>query len=54
MRERDPCIIVCQGPPICLLVGDEAVQTAEAGCPWCKRITVHKDGSETIEEPTRA
>ncbi len=46
----DPVVIVCQGPPACLLEGNEE----EDGCPWCKRITVHPDGTETVTEPARA
>jgi hypothetical protein len=49
-----PYIIACQGPPICTLEGDDAVAAIEADCPWCKRITVHEDGSETVSEPSRA
>lgn len=44
-------ITVCQGPPRCDLVDDEAVKAQRAGCPWCKRITVHEDGSEDVLEP---
>ena len=40
-------IIVCAGPPDCLLQGDEAVKAAVAGCPRCRRIIVHADGTET-------
>lgn len=47
----DPRVVVCQGPPICPLEGDEAVRAAADGCLWCKRITFHPDGSETIDEP---
>ncbi len=50
----DPVVIVCQGPPACLLEGDAAVRAQEAGCEWCKRITVHDDGTETVTEPGRA
>jgi hypothetical protein len=54
IREPDPQVIVCQGPPICLLQGDEAVAAMKAGCPWCRRTTMHEDGSETVREPARA
>ena len=47
-------IIVCQGPPRCRLEGDEAVAAQKAGCPFCKRIAVHGDGSETVREPHEA
>lgn len=40
-------IIVCQGPPLCDLQSDEAVKNQLAGCPLCKRIVVHADGTET-------
>ena len=54
MTTDDPQIIVCQGPPRCSLEGDDAVAAAEAGCPWCRRITLHDDGTETVEEPGNA
>lgn len=47
-------ITVCQGPPACLLKDDDAVNAQIAGCPWCKVITLHEDGSETVKEPIRA
>ena len=40
-------VIVCAGPPACLLEGDAAVASQEAGCPICKRIVIHADGTET-------
>lgn len=30
--DEDPQIIVCQGPPRCDLMGDDAVAAIEAGC----------------------
>ena len=54
MTDRDPIIIVCQGPPKCLLEGDEAIAAQEAGCPWCKRITVDEFGDTYETEPARA
>lgn len=50
----EPVVIVCQGPPRCPLEGDEAVAAQEAGCIWCKRITIHADGTETTTEPVEA
>lgn len=47
-------IVVCQGPPRCGLDGDAAVDAQRAGCIWCKRITVHDDGTETAQEPGNA
>lgn len=47
-------VIVCQGPPICLLSGDEAVAHQQAGCVWCRRITVFTDGTENSKEPARS
>lgn len=44
-------ITVCQGPPRCSLVGDEAVEQQMAGCIWCDRITIHADRSETTVRP---
>lgn len=40
-------IIICVGPPLCLLQGDEAVQNQIDGCPKCRRVTVAPDGRET-------
>jgi hypothetical protein len=45
-------VIVCQGPPRCDLLDDAAVAAMEAGCVWCRRITVHEDYTETVTEPT--
>lgn len=52
--EGDPMVIVCQGPPVCMLEGDEANAHQLDGCRWCKRIIVHDDGTETVIEPGRA
>lgn len=50
----DPQVIVCAGPPACLLQGDAAIAAANMGCIWCERITVHADGTETTEGPGHA
>ena len=42
-----PEVIVCAGPPSCDLQDEKAVEAANAGCPKCKRIVVHPDGTET-------
>lgn len=47
MEEDDAVIWVCQGPPFCSLEGDEAVARQQSGCPVCKKIIMHADGSET-------
>lgn len=47
-------VIVCQGPPRCELTGEEAIEAAANGCPWCRRIIVHEDGSETETGPGEA
>lgn len=39
-RDDDPLIIVCQGPPSCLLVGDDALQSQLNGCLKCKRMDI--------------
>ena len=54
MKRNDPRVIVCQGPPICDLEDDEAVRAQQRGCLWCRIITMHQDGSETVTEPARA
>ena len=48
----DPQVIVCQGSPACLLEGDDAIAAAQAGCVWCRRITIHADGTETVTGPS--
>lgn len=50
--DDDPVVICCKGPPLCLLQGDEAVAVQMAGCELCKRIVVHPDGSETVQDRT--
>ena len=52
--DDDPVVIVCQGPPRCLLEGDEAIAAQVAGCVWCRRIIVHSDGTETETKPSEA
>lgn len=52
--DADPTITVCQGPPICSLIGKEADAAMRAGCPWCSHIIVHADGTRTVTEPARA
>lgn len=47
MSEREAEIVCCEGPPLCLLEGDEAVANANAGCPRCLHIVIHADGTET-------
>lgn len=39
-------VIVCAGPPDCMLQGDAAVQNQIDGCPKCRRIVIADDGSE--------
>lgn len=46
--DDEPCIVVCRGLPVCQLSGQEAVEAQQAGCPWCKRVWVNEDGTETI------
>ena len=52
--EPDRRIIVCQGPPVCLLPPSMVMKAQEGGCVWCQVITVHPDGTETVREPSRA
>lgn len=54
IAEEPPVIIACQGPPRCLLTGDDAVHAATAGCVWCERIIIHDDGTEQIIKPGEA
>ena len=49
--DGDPVVIVCQGPPVCTLKGEAAKQAMADDCPWCMRIVVHADGTETTADP---
>lgn len=40
-------IIVCAGQPTCLLQDNAAIEQANAGCPNCRHIIIHADGSES-------
>lgn len=42
----DTEIIVCAGPPLCALEGDDAVRNQMDGCPLCRRIVIREDGTE--------
>ena len=46
-NDEDPEVVVCQGPPSCLLTGDAAIACARGGCVWCDHIVIHPDGTET-------
>lgn len=51
MRDADDeasCVIVCAGPPLCHLQGFDAIREQTAGCPWCRRIRIDTDGTESI------
>ena len=50
----EPMVIVCSGPPWCLLEDDAAVRAQNGGCHWCRYVTLHSDGTETVEEPAHA
>lgn len=52
MDDDDPMVIVCAGPPLCDLYEDTAILAQQAGCPLCKRIICHPDGTETVIERT--
>lgn len=53
MDDDLPEVIVCAGPPICLLMGDAAIENAKAGCPHCRHIVMHHDGEEVeYRKPT--
>jgi len=47
-------VTACAGPPACLLEGDVAIEAQKAGCIWCRRIYVMKDGTEIVTEPGHA
>lgn len=47
-------IIACQGPPSCSLQGDDAIEAAMAGCPFCRRETWHRGELIGVREPGRA
>lgn len=43
----DPEVIVCAGPPHCPFTDEDAVHNSMDGCPMCRHIIMHPDGSET-------
>ena len=54
--DGDPTITICQGPPICLkqFADGEDVDTYTDACPWCERLIIHQDGTETVvKKPSR-
>ena len=51
ISEGGGTVIVCVGEE-CPFRGDEAAANQEAGCPVCRRIKVHADG--TTEEYRKA
>ena len=42
-----PEVVVCAGAPRSQWQGDDAMAAQMAGCPICRRIVCHPDGSET-------
>ena len=53
--DREDCLItVCQGPPRCSLVGEEADAAQAAWCVWCERIYIDANGCETKQGPGNA
>lgn len=40
MKNHRGLVIVCQGPPICTLQGDEALRAQQDGCEKCDRVYV--------------
>lgn len=49
-------VFACQGPPVCdrTFGDDDDVAELTKDCPWCQRIRVEVDGTETVTEPHRA
>ena len=39
-----PRLVICQGPPLCALEGDNAFSAQERGCPLCKIEQLADDG----------
>ena len=54
LAEPQGDVWICQGPPWCLMEGDEAVDAQEAGCPWCRVVRVYEDGTEEVIQDPRA
>ena len=54
MEVLDPMLIICQGPPRCMLEGEAAIAAQDDGCVWCERRVMHKDGSVTVTGPIEA
>lgn len=46
MSDEPTEVIVCAGPPICLLEDEDAIRAAQNGCPNCRHIVIHPDGGE--------
>lgn len=40
-------VVVCAGPPVCMLQAEEADAEMSAGCPLCRRIRIESDGTQT-------
>jgi hypothetical protein len=46
--------VICQGPPRCNLVGQDAIDAQIDGCVWCQRYLCDRMGRETFIEPGEA
>jgi len=42
-------LMICHGPPVCFLTGDDAEKAMKAGCVWCRRVYFDEDGNELRE-----
>jgi uncharacterized Zn-finger protein len=47
---EESVVHICQGPPRCELMGDEAIKAQSDGCPFCDRVFVYADGTCSIKK----
>lgn len=46
--------VICQGPPRCNLIGEDAHIAQMDGCRWCQVLITDRLGRETLIEPGEA
>ena len=47
--DNETVLVICQGPPFCLLVFEDAIEAQNNGCPLCKR----SDINNALQEETK-
>lgn len=51
LNGEEELIMVCQGPPNCLLEGKEQEDAQEAGCDMCAKLYIDEFGNQTVVNP---